>query len=295
MDQLKNMEVFLAIADAKSLTAAAAHLKISRSMVTRSLAALEENWQVKLFHRSTRSLGLTSLGKELLPYCRQILILNNNLLNHALEHNSNRLGTIRVTCSSSLSQVYLSNAIERFMQTYPKVVVEIYVDATPIRLLNNQCDIAIQVTNRLPEHLIARRITNCQSIICGSPSYIEQYGAPINALQLADHNCLLNQKQGKIWPIIDPKTHQMINIEVSGNLQSNDTSLLVDWALNGRGIAYLPLAVINDYLHQGKLQQLLPEYQLEDIGIWAVYCSRDYRPLIQQIFLDFLIADMRME
>jgi DNA-binding transcriptional LysR family regulator len=289
------MAVFVSVVEFKSLTAAAHKMNISRSMATRHIADLEKSLGVRLLHRSTRSLGVTHSGEKLLPYCRAILKQTEQLYSTAQQQQTVPEGKITISSSFSFGQLYLGQAIDHFIKLYPNVVIDLRLSDNVNNIINDGIDIAIEVGNHLPEQLIGKKLADCPSIICATPEYLAKHGVPQNITDLQQHNCLVHRKLGNIWTFFNSDTvrdAQSTQIEVNSNYMVNDTTILLNATLAGRGIACLPQPFINEHLHTGQLTQILPTLRVNPIGIWALYASRDYQPKLHRYLLEFLHQDL---
>lgn len=294
MDRLISIKVFVYVVDLGSLASAAKSLDISRSMATRHIMALEESLQTRLLHRTTRNLGITNAGLELLPLCRSILEHEEKLYRMARVQQSEMDGTISIATSISFGQLYLAGAIERFMAEYPKISIDLRLSDNLIDLVKEKVDIAIELNNQLPEHLIGKKLGNCNSVICATPDYLVKHGSPMSITELQTHNCLLHKRLGNIWNMVDRTMEQSFQVEVDSNYCVNDSSILLNAVLAGKGIACLPLPFVKNYINDGILEIILPKYDVNQIGIWALYASRSYQPRQHRVLLDFIEADLKL-
>lgn len=298
MDRFAAMQVFVDAADLGSLTAAAMKLDISRAMASRHIAFLERTLGVRLLHRTSRSLGLTGAGTDILPYCRRILALSDDISAVAASTAAKPSGLIRVGSSISFGQSYLAQALTRYAALYPKVTIELVVADRPLKLAEERIDLAVQVGNALDPSLIARRLTRCQSNICASPDYLLAHGRPDTPADLERHNCLINTHIGKTWrfhPADAPAEEAPLTISVSGSFSANDIMVLLRAALTGEGVVCLPNFVTRAAIQSGALVNLLDGYRMEEIGVYALYVSRKHVPATTRSLLDFLISDIAIE
>ncbi|XNH91056.1 LysR family transcriptional regulator [Vibrio cyclitrophicus] len=298
MDRIISMEVFVSTVDLGSLTAASEALGMSRSMATRHITALEKSLGVCLLYRSTRSLGITNAGRDLLPFCQNILEQNAQLYSLAQEQHSQPKGRISLVTSISFGQGYLAQAIEQFMLKYPDIEVDLTLSNQSLDLIKHGVDMAIELSNDLPESLIGKKLADCPSVVCASPQYLAEHGAPLSPEDLLDHNCLIHKRIGNDWLFVSKagsKSAQPINVTVTSNYSVNDSSILLNAAINGKGIACLPLPFIDNEAQTGALTILLTDCQVNPVGIWALYPSRQYQPKLHQYLLDFLQQDLSLK
>ena len=298
MDRIISMEVFVSIVELGSLTAASEELGISRSMATRHIAALEKSLGVRLLYRSTRSLGITNAGRELLPFCQNILKQNDQLYSLAQEQQSQPKGRISLVTSISFGQLYLAQAIEQFMLKYPEIEVDLTLSNQSLDLIKHGIDMAIELSNDLPESLIRKKLADCPSAVCASPQYIAEFGTPMVPEDLIEHNCLIHKKIDSNWHFFPKgglKSEQPISVVVASNYSVNDSSILLDATTNGKGLACLPLPFIVNDIQAGTLTVLLKDFEVNPIGIWALYPSRQYQPKLHRLLLDFLQEDLSIK
>lgn len=190
MDKLEAMNVFVTIVERGSLSAAAEHLDLSRTKVTRYLGELESWMDTRLLHRTTRRLSLTSAGKETLEVARELLALEASLAGIRNQNREDLKGQLRITASYSIVDSFLMDAINRFITKWPEVSIDVISTDQTVNLVESRIDLAIRITNELTPNIVAKQLGECRSVICASPQYLQKKGTPANAQDLAHHNCL---------------------------------------------------------------------------------------------------------
>ncbi|ABR89402.1 transcriptional regulator, LysR family [Janthinobacterium sp. Marseille] len=288
MDRLSAMQVFVTVVDSGSQSAAADQLDLSRPVVSRYLAELEEWAGARLLHRTTRKLSLTAAGAEMLPRCRQMLELATDMKNVVAIPEDAPQGLLRITVSTSFGQSHLAAAVADYVKLYPGVTVDMLVLDRVVNLVEERIDLAIRISKELDPNLIARRLTVCRSVVCAAPAYLHEHGKPTQAEQLVLHNCLTHSYYGSVWLLERDKLP--VNVAVKGNISANDASSLLPAALAGAGIAMLPTFLAAPYIRSGQLLPLLPEYHPQEFGLFGVYASRKHMPATLRTMLDFLAA-----
>lgn len=287
MDRLNAMRVFVEVADKGSLTAAADSLDMSRAMVSRYLAELEEWVGARLLHRTTRKLSLTSAGSETLPRCRQMLDMADELQTSVAAPEEAPRGILRLTCSVWLGQSYLARAVAGYVKRYPATAVDMQLVNHAVNLVEEGIDLAIRITNDLDPNLIARKLGLCRSVVCASPAYLSEHGTPQRAEQLALHNCLTYSYFGKsLWEF--EHEGRPVSVPVGGNVSANETAVLLEAARHDVGITMQPLQAAAPFLATGELVTVLGDYRPRDMGIYGVYASRRQMPATLRTMLDFL-------
>lgn len=307
MDRLEAAKVFVTIVERGSMISAANALDMSRSMVTRYLSEMEEWSGARLLHRSTRSLSLTPAGEQVLDYCHRLLELANEV--PAVSHAAVAIprGLLRISCSQFLAHQILAPVVQQYLAGYPQASVNFHVSSQTVDLVAERIDLAIRITNELDPNLIARRLGECESVVCAAPSYLAARAAVLHPEDLTQHNCLTYSYFGDVmWRFYktdvgakqaqalnsDPKSNQgqAFNVPVNGNFSANDSMVVLNATLAGEGIAMQPLWAVKPYLDSGQLVPLLTEFKPQSLGVYGVYQSRKHMQPALRVMMDMLVA-----
>ena len=288
MDRLTATRVFVEVVDRGSQTAAAEALEMSRAMVSRYLGELEGWVGARLLHRSTRKLGLTGVGEQLSPQCREMLAVAEAMQGVSARGDIAPRGNLRIACSQSFAQAWLVHALNEFTGRYPQVGIDLLIGSQAVNLVEARVDLALRITNQLDPNLIARQLAVCRSAVCATPTYLKRHGTPQRPADLAQHNCLSYAYFGRsIWEF--EHSGEPHTVAVSGNLSANESMVLLEATLADAGISLQPLYSVASLLRSGALVQLLPEYQPQELGIHALYGTRRQMPPALRALLDFLV------
>lgn len=307
MDRLEAAKVFVTIVERGSMVSAANALDMSRSMVTRYLSEMEEWSGARLLHRSTRSLSLTPAGEQVLDYCHRLLELANEV--PAVSHASVAIprGLLRISCSQFLAHQILAPVVRQYLASYPQASVNIHVSSQTVDLVAERIDLAIRITNELDPNLIARRLGECESVVCAAPSYLTARAAVVHPEDLTQHNCLTYSYFGDVmWRFYQADVAakqaqalnsdltlnqgQAFNVPVNGNFSANDSMVVLNATLAGEGIAMQPLWAAKPYLDSGQLVPLLTEFMPQSLGVYGVYQSRKHMQPALRVMMDMLVA-----
>ncbi|MBV6750497.1 LysR family transcriptional regulator [Pseudomonas chlororaphis] len=288
MDRLTAMRVFVTVVDLGSQSAAADHLDLSRPVVSRYLAELEDWVGARLMHRTTRKLSLTAAGNETLPRCRQLLELSTDLQAAVREPDEAPRGVLRISVSTSFGLSQLADAIAEYVKRYPGVSVDLQMLDRTVNLVDERIDLAIRTSTELDPNLIARRLTVCRSVVCASPAYLREHPAPQRVEDLSRHNCLTHSYFGRsLWHF--EQNGEQISVPVQGNISANEAGTLMQTVIAGAGISMLPTYQAGAYIKRGELVRLLPQAEPILMNIYAVYASRKHMPATLRSMLDFLV------
>jgi len=289
MDRIVATQVFVAVVDSGSLTAAAERLDMSRAMATRYLAQMERWAGARLLHRSTRRLGLSPAGEALLPRCRELLALAEQVPHPAGEGADGPQGMLRIACAPSLAESWLARAMVDYLRQHPRVAVDLVLGNQAVNLVEERIDLAIRISNALDPQLIARRLADCHSVVCAAPAYLAARGTPRRVEDLALHDCLTYTYFGKsLWNFT--RSGEPVAVPVGGKLSANDSTALLHAAVAGAGIAMQPVYAAAPYIAAGQLVALLPEAEAPVLGVHGIYGSRRQMPAALRSLLDFLAA-----
>ena len=288
MDRLTAMQVFVEVASSGSFSATADKLDMSRAMVTRYVAELEQWLGARLLQRTTRSVTLTDAGESCLRRSQQMLALMDNVEEETSTHDATLRGQLRITCSMSLAYAQMATAVVEFLRQYPQLKIDLNASEGALNLVEARIDLAIRISAEPDPTLIGRVLAPCTSVLVASPGYLRAQGAPKLPTDLPAHRCMSYANFGKsVWKFSRGDAH--CQVSVGSHFSANEATVLLQAALAGGGIALQPTYLANPHLRDGSLQAVLPDWQLPDMAIYALYPSRKHLSPAVRAFLDFLV------
>ena len=289
MDRLTAMRVFAEVATSGSFSATADKLDMSRAMVTRYVAEMEQWLQARLLQRTTRSVTLTDAGELALRRCQQMLALTTDLEEETATTAEGELrGQLRLTCSVSFAYAQLGAAIADFLARHPQLKIDLDASEGSLNLVERRIDLAIRISAEPDPTLIGRPLAQCDSVLVASPAYLAAHGTPQQPADLARHRCLSYANFGKsVWQL--SRGDAVERVGVSAPFSANEATTLMRAALAGGGIALQPTYLVNPYLRSGELQAVLPGWDLPVMTIYALYPSRRHLSPAVRALLDFLV------
>ena len=289
MDRLAAMQTFVRVAEAGSFTAVADQLNVARSAVTRQIASLEAHLGVKLMARSTRRLSLTSAGATYLEQCRDILDRIAEAEGDLAGERQTLRGAIRTTVPLTFGLLHLTPLILEFSKAHPDIRIDLDFNDRRVNLIEEAMDLALRITDRLPETTVARRLTTCRSVALASPAYLKLHGEPKHPDELAQRACLAYSLTSRSsWTfIIDGVPHA---VEISGPITANNGNALQEAAIHGMGIVYQPTFIAADAIRRGELVPILKKFPAPVLGMFAVFPGTRFVPQRVRAFVDFLAA-----
>ena len=289
--QLTELTAFVAVAEHRSFTKAAAQVGIALPTMSQTIRSLEEQLGVRLFNRTTRSVALTEAGERLLGEIQPIL----EGVDHALESvNSFRdkpMGTLRLAVSRPFATMLLAPLIAPFLAEYPAIRLEVAVDDTNSDIVSGRFDAGIRVGHRIERDMTTLRISQAFEVLTvAAPSYLKNRQAPAHPRDLHSHNCVLYRApwDRTLQPWLLNRDSEQIETAVDGSPIVNDIELMQSAVLDGAGIGYLPEPMVASHLEQGRLARVLPDWSRSVDGVFLYHPSRRQAPMPLQVFLRFV-------
>jgi len=280
---------FVAVAELESFTAAAKRLAISTAQVSRQVSALEVRLSTKLFHRTTRKVSVTEVGRIYYQHCRQVLDGLEEAERAITNLQRTPSGKLQVTAPVTYGESLIAPLVNNFVAKYPELEVRLHLSNQIVDLVDEGFDLAIRLGKLDDSTMMAKRLASRTQYVCASQDYLSAFGVPHSLSELDHHNCL----QGTLdyWRFQEKgKTRK---IRVKGNIRCNNGRALVDAALKGIGIVQLPDYYVLPFIKSGQLVSLLEQHREPDEGVWAVYPHNRHLSPKVRLLLDYLDEEIR--
>ncbi len=287
MDRLQTMRAFVSVVKQGSFAKAAEYLSLSPQLVSKYVSHLEDNLQSRLLNRTTRKLSLTEAGRFYFERCTQLLI-DLEEMDNALAHEQGQpSGKLRITAPMSFGMHHLPKLVVDYQQRYPQVDIDLQLSDKKIDIVEDGYDIALRIGKLQSSSLIAKKITDIRIVVCAAPKYLQQYSIPKNSQQLMDHRYLSYSYADSAS--LFAKFEQVLGYnKLNSTLISNNGDLLVNAAIHGGGIAIQPSFIAGKAISQGELQEILPDYAPDPLGLYVVYAHRKFLSSKVRSFVDFI-------
>ena len=277
-----------------SLSAAAQLLGISRSSVSKQLAALERKIGSRLFNRTTRKIVLTEVGRQVLQEAYKVELALQTIENISEDFQSVIAGDLNVTCASAQGRIHLVPLITKFLARYPKINVNLQLEDRFVDMVAENLDVSIRIGYLPDSTLIARKLGDLSAVLCASPEYLSNAPPLQTPSDLLHHRCLFyrNSKLGmNSWSFISDDGEE--SVTVSGPLSINDPGALVSAALAHAGVLLIDKGLLGDTMRDGKLLPVLTGYQsIGSLPMYVVYPEREFIPAKTRALVDFLLEEM---
>lgn len=261
--KINDLQAFLAVARDQSFTRAAPRLGITPSALSHTIRSLEERLGVRLLARTTRNVAPTEAGQRLMhsiaPLFDQIAAEVEAL--GALREKP--AGTIRITCTDDAIELYLRPVLASFLQNYPDITLELFVDYGFTNIIEERFDAGIRLGEAISKDMIAARISpDWRLAVVGSPAYFERHPPPATPYELTRHACIniRHRPSGAVYAWEFEKDGKAFTVKGEGQLVFNSIVHVLNGAIDGIGLAYVPEALAAPHLADGRLREVLADW-----------------------------------
>ena len=276
-ESFHNLAAFVAVAQERSFTRAAAKLGVSQSALSQTIRNLEARVGIRLLTRTTRSVAPTEAGERLLHGVAPRFEEIDAELDALSKLRDKPAGTIRITSTENAANAILRPVLRRFLPHYPDIRVEIVVDYGLNDIVAERYDAGVRPGGNVAKGMIAIRIgPDMRMAVVGAPSYFEKRPPPRMPQDLTVHDCvnLRTPTHGGLYPWEFDKDGREFRVRVEGQLVFNNSGLMLNAALDGLGLAYLPEEQVQPYLDDGQLVRVLASWCQPFSGYHIYYPSR---------------------
>ncbi len=287
MHRLAELEVFVAVVESESFTAAAKDLGVSKSFVSKEIRALEDRLGVRLINRTTRKLALTDAGAGFFARARQIMEDVEAAERSVVQLNTEPRGLLRISVPMTFGIEYVSPALTKFMQSHPDLEIDIAFADRKVDIIDEGFDLVLRIGKLADSSFVVRKIAPVRLMLLASPSYLEQAGTPQRPQDLADHECMQYTYQDtNTWRLDNGDSE--VAIQVHGRMRANNGNALRDAAVSGLGIVIVPDFMACNQLADGSLVEVLPGWSVGDRAVWAMYPHSRHLSAKVRLCVDFL-------
>jgi len=289
MDRMTELEVFVAVVDQGGFTDAANKLRMSKSAVSKHIAALEARLSVTLLNRTTRRVSPTEVGLAFYEKSKGILENTRDAELMVQAQQSAPTGTLKISAPTEFGDNQLASALVPFLTEYPEVRVRMELDNRYVDIMAEEFDLAVRIGDLADSSLKARKIAMMKVGIVGSAAYFEKHGRPTKVDDLSDHKLLqyVSKNTDGFWRVPSP-TGEIRQFAANSGLASNNGNSLLSAAKAGLGLAILPCFSYAKAVEKGCLEKVLSDLPFPEIGIHLVYPPANYTQPKLRVFIDFL-------
>jgi DNA-binding transcriptional LysR family regulator len=288
--QLADVRIFIAVANAGGLSAAARQLGIGPMQVSRRIHVLEEELGVRLLHRTTRAVSLTAEGERFLPYARSMIDAEDSARAALLPASATASGVLKLTAPSVFGQAIVMPLLPALLAQHPQLRIDLDLSDRVLDIVGEGFDLALRVATLGDSELVAKRLAGNPRMLCASPQYLARHGVPATLADLATHACITLHAVPR-WPVVVDGILQRVS--VAPRITTSNVDAARAAALQGLGLAMLTYWDVYRQLRDGDLLSIvLADAAMEDLSVWAVTPTRRFVPARVTIFLDALSREL---
>lgn len=286
---MNDLQAFLAVAREQSFTRAAARLGVTPSSLSHTIRTLEERLGVRLLARTTRNVAPTEAGDRLMHSIAPLFDQINAEVEALGALRDKPAGTIRITCTDDAIELYLRPVLAPFLKSYPDITLELFVDYGFTNIVEERFDAGIRLGEAISKDMIATRIgPDWRLAVVGAPAYFETYPPPATPYDLTSHACIniRHRSSGVVYAWEFEQDGKAFTVKGEGQLVFNSIVHVLNGALEGIGLAYVPEALAAPYLANGRLKEVLADWCPYFQGFHLYYPHRSQASPAFSAFVD---------
>ncbi len=286
MTNLGDLEVFVRVIAAGSMSTAARDLGLSPAVVSKRIKRLEDKLGTRLLQRTTRQISLTEAGQGFHERVLTVLGGLEEAEAFASGRSSEVNGTLKISASTSFGRMHVAPHLKPFMEAHPDLAIHLVLSDEFTDIVGGGFDLAIRIAELNDSSLVARRLAPVRRVLCASPDYLAEHGTPATLDDLKKHRCLPAHNH-ESWRLEGPSGP--VTLRPEGMLITNSSEVIREAVIAGLGIALRSTWDVGAELKSGKLVQVLPQFESSrNVALSAVYPSRQFLPAKVRLFIDYL-------
>ncbi|WP_066681096.1 LysR family transcriptional regulator [Caulobacter sp. CCH9-E1] len=288
LPDLEGLAVFAKVVELRSFAAAADELAMSKATVSKAVTRLETRLGSRLFNRTSRRLALTDAGQSLVERAARVLAEAQAAEEEASHQSSAPRGLVRMAVPMSLGITTLGPVLPAFFEAYPEVSIELHLSDATIDLVGMGFDLALRVAALPDSSLVARRLRAVKRHLVASPAYWDKHGRPHHPADLAQHRGLTygHQSAPETWRF--QKGGEEASVRPRSVIRANNGDVLLPALLAGSGVALLPDFIVGPAVADGRLEEVLTEWQGAPIALHLVMPPGGPRPARVEVLAAYL-------
>ena len=291
LPDLEAMAIFAKVVEARGITAAAVDLGLSTPTVSKALTRLEQRLGSRLFNRTSRRLVLTDAGRELAGRASRLLADAEAAEAAMIVQSATPRGVVRLAAPMSFGTREIAPVLPAFLMRYPEVSIDLHLSDALVDVIGDGFDIALRIGALTDSSLLARRLAPIPGMIVAAPSYLDRRGRPTHPTDLSGHDCFgyAYARTRDAWHFQNA-TGEQATVRPSGPLRVNNGDVLLPALIAGLGIAALPAFIARNAVGDGRLEQVLPDWQTSDSNLYLLTPPSGPRPVRVQVLVDYLVG-----
>jgi DNA-binding transcriptional LysR family regulator len=289
MDRLEAMSMLIKVIENESFSSASKALNVPLPTLSRKISELENQLGVRLLHRTTRKLSLTSSGCNYINACKRIIEQVEEAERSVKGEYSEPRGELVITAPVMFGRLYVLPIVSEFLSVYSSIDVQLILSDGNINLHENEVDMAVRIGALPDSSMVATQVGKIRMVTCANQQLLATHKKLTSPNGLTDFPCISLKTTKTIpdWSYIQPDSKVIFNVKTSSRLTVTDSESAVNAAINNVGITQQLHYQVKEAIDKGLLKIILPEFEPSSIPVNLVHKSRKYMPQKMKSFLDF--------
>ncbi|QTF07594.1 LysR family transcriptional regulator [Brenneria izadpanahii] len=288
LDNLTAMIIFANVVETLSYTDTANQLNIAKSSVSKEISQLEIRLGAKLLQRTTRKIQVTELGLTYYQYCHRILQEIKSAERFIRQVHEDPSGSLRIAAPVTFGTQCVMPVVNQFIKNNIHITVDLDLTDRPINIEDENYDVAIAIARELPENASFKPLIDIEWGLYATEKYLRAYPDITHPDELPHHDYILFRGNAHTIALPFHKDKQKLNIEVHCRLRANNSTALLNAALDNLGIAYLPAYITDEHVQKGDIIRLLPQWQMEVYKSYALFKKSQFNAPRIALFIESL-------
>lgn len=293
---LTSLRIFVRTVETGNFSEVARRIGVTPAMVSRRIAAVEQDIGQRLFNRDTRRLVVTEAGERLYEYCVRALMELDQAAEELSSLRDEASGCLRMTVPAMLGREFIAPKLPQLLKEHPKLSLDVNFSMARLDLYAARVDLAVRIAGSVDPGLIAVKLAPYRRVFCATPEYLHVNGMPREPSDLRDHNCLVTSGStaSTRWPV--SINGQISNVHIKGNFVADHGQAVRYACLADLGIMMGPRWIVEQELQDGTLVEVLSDYVPRNRAVYALLLNRSNESVKLKVGIDFLkrcFADMQ--
>ncbi len=280
------MRAFVAVVEANGFSSAARSSTMTKALLSKYVAQLEDVLDTRLLQRTTRHVSTTEVGRAYYERCIPLLEELDELESSVQEIHTAPSGELRISAPISFAELYLIDLMSDFSEEYPKICMNMMLTDRTVDIVEEGIDLALRIGNLSDSNLIARKLANIQTVVCASPDYLDRYGVPKIPEELTEHKCIIDSNFSENARWYFTKGGKRSSVPVKYSHYVNSAIAAKELAVRNNGITMSPIFAVGKDIKAGRLTVILEDYTISNFGLYAVYSHRKHLSTKVRLFID---------
>ena len=292
LPDLEAWAIFAAVAEQRSFSGAADAIGLSKATVSKAVSRLEAHLGQSLFHRTSRRLALTEVGRPLAERAARMVAEAQGAEELARDAASAPVGRVRMAAPMSFGISNVAPLVAEFLVAHPGIEIELHLSDARVDIVAEGFDVALRIADLPDSSLRARRLCTVAAHLVAAPAYLAAHGVPTHPAQLGEHRLLGYTNLSGPWRFRGTSGAE-VSVKAEGPLSANSGDALVPALVAGLGIARLPAFILGDTLTNGEVVPILPEWMPAGVALHLLTPPSALRPARVEALIAFLVERLR--